>query len=120
MAQLPKRSAQGVVIVDGMKLHWAVHREPQWCTADGWKGLSIAVRLENGKGRELILEYPYPQKGRRLRFDGKTFLVAPNPPVRPSISKKIIEAGIAQAMAAGWDPASRGKTFAFQASEIPA
>ena len=26
---------------------WRVHREPQWCTGDGWKGLSIAVRLDD-------------------------------------------------------------------------
>jgi hypothetical protein len=117
MAQLRKRSAQGIVSVGGMKFRWAVHREPQWCTADGWKGLAISVRLEDGSGRELILEYPYPQKGRKLRIDGKTYLVAPNPPVRPSISKKMIEAGIGQAIEAGWNPMSRGKAFAIQATE---
>lgn len=119
MTQRPKRSTQGSVIIDGTKLLWAIHREPQWCTADGWKGLSISVRLEGDKGRELLLEYPFPKKGRRLRIDGKTYLVAPNPPVRPSISKKMIETGIAQAIAAGWDPTSRGRAFAFQASESP-
>ncbi|HET7086679.1 MAG TPA: hypothetical protein VFI23_18070 [Rhizomicrobium sp.] len=76
--------------------------------------------MEKGSGRELILEYPFPKKGRRLRIDGKTYLVAPNLPVRPPISKKMIEAGIAQALAAGWDPASRGKAFAFQTEENPA
>jgi hypothetical protein len=62
VSQLPKRKAQGVVVVDGVKLRWCVHREPQWCTADGWKGLSIAVCLANGKGRELILEYPVSRR----------------------------------------------------------
>jgi hypothetical protein len=113
MAKLGKRSAEGAVIVEGVKLRWNIHREPQWCTADGWKGLAIAVCLEGGKGRELILEYPFPKKGRRLRIDGKTYLVAPNPPVRPTISKQQIEV----AMAAGWNPTSRGKAFAFQVSE---
>jgi hypothetical protein len=117
LAKLRKRSAEGSLVVEGYKLHWTVHREPQWSTADGWKGLSIAVQLEDGKGRELILEYPYPKKGRRLRIEGKTYLVAPNPPVRPAISAKTIEGAIVQAIAAGWKPASRGKAFAFQVPE---
>jgi hypothetical protein len=90
-----------------MKLQWNVHREPQWCTADGWKGLSILVRLMEGKGRELLIEYPFKKDAK-----GKTHL-----PQRPRINLASLEADIKAAMCAGWDPMSRGKTFAFQAQQ---
>jgi hypothetical protein len=106
MPKRPKRSASGALVVEGLKLNWAIHREPQWCTADGYKGLSIVVRLTEGKGRELLLEYPFkmPASGVGL-------------PQRPKITVKALEADIRAALAAGWSPTSRGKPFAFQVAE---
>jgi len=40
-------------------------------------------------------------------------LQLPQLPQRPKLSEKTIEAGIRQALAAGWDPESRGKTFVY-------
>jgi hypothetical protein len=99
-----KRASAGVVTIEGLELNWDIHREPQWCTADGWKGLSIAVRLAEGNGRELLIEYPIDR-----RADGRVHL-----PQRPKIDEKTLAAYIQMAVAAGWDPTSRGKTFAFQ------
>jgi hypothetical protein len=102
-----KRSATGAVAVEGLKLQWTIHREPQWCTADGYKGISIAVQLVEGKGRELLLEYPF-----KMRLSGMGDL-----PQRPKIDAKAIEADIRAAIAAGWNPMSRGRPFAFQANQ---
>lgn len=118
VGRIGKRSAEGTVLVDGMKLRWHLHREPQWCTVDGWKGLSISVREDGGTGRELLLEYPYPSKGRKMRIDGKIYDVRPHPPLRPSISDRMIETAVRQAIDAGWDPTSRGKAFAFQLPQV--
>jgi len=85
-----------------------LYREPQWTTEDGYKGHSIIVRVAEGTGRELLLEYPFPKK----KPNG-----IPHFPVRPKIVLKAVEADIRRAMAAGWNPTSRGKTFAFQVPE---
>ena len=104
MSRRAKRSASGVVTIEGLKFHWGIHREPQWCTADGWKGLSVVVRLADGDGRELLIEYPIDR-----RANGLVHL-----PQRPKIDEKALTTYIEKAVAEGWDPTSRGKAFAFQ------
>src|SRR5271156_298280 len=98
-----KRFREGSVAVDGLGLVWRLISEPQRSTEHGYKGLCISVRMEDGRHRELILEYPFPKKGGSKG--------APKLPQRPKFSEKIIEADIRHAMAAGWEPTSRGKTF---------
>jgi hypothetical protein len=66
--------------------------------------------MEDGHHRELILEYPFPKKVVSIGI--------PQLPQRPKFSVKTIEADVRQAMAAGWEPASRGKTFVFKVPGI--
>jgi hypothetical protein len=112
-----KRSIEAQVEIDGFELRWELRSEPQSSTEHGIEGLSLTVQRIDGAFRELILEYPFPKKGRRLRIDGKTYLTAPNFPIRPKFSPKTVEADIRQAIAAGWDPTSRGRPFIFQVPE---
>jgi hypothetical protein len=100
-----KRSAEGSITVDGVGLFWFLSSEPQWTSEHGYKGLCISVRAEKGNHRELVLEYPFPK-----RFTGNG---APQLPQRPRFSVKTIEADVRQAIAEGWDPISRGKTYVF-------
>jgi hypothetical protein len=104
-----KRTIEGAAAIDGVALLWELISEPQWSNSgDGYKGLCISVRVANEVRRELIIEYPYPKNSRGL----------PLPvPQRPSITAKLVEASICQALEAGWDPASRGKAFVFYPSE---
>lgn len=51
---LHKRNLSGIVEVDGLRYPWSLQREPQWCDADGWRGMSIALLSGDG-GREAIL-----------------------------------------------------------------
>ncbi len=105
-----KRSLEGLIAVDGFSLYWELLTEPQWSTEDGYKGLCISVRREDGGHRDLILEYPYPT----------TSFGSPLPlPQRPKFSVKAIEADVRHAMTAGWDPTSRGKTFVHHLPQIP-
>ena len=105
-----KRSIAATVEIDGFPLRWSLLREPQWTTTDGYKGLTFSVRADLPKTfRELQLEFPYPKK-------------KPGHPVpeKQRILPQVVEAGIRQAMAAGWKPKSRGRVFAFQVPESPA
>ncbi len=102
------RSVESFITVDGSTFRWRIYREPQWCTADGYKGLSICVELaQECSHRQLLLEYPFEIKER-----GST----PHRQ-RPQISEVQLRGNIRQALAAGWKPDSRGKPFVFEVSE---
>ena len=101
MAQYHKRQLGDVIQVEGEELRWHVHREPQACTVDGVKGMSIAVQDAKKPQRQLLLEFPYV-----LRFDRQG--------QRPKVTNRDVAKQVALAMAEGYDPGSRGKPFAFQ------
>ena len=101
-----KRAIESEIQIDDRRLSWRVHREPQWCTADGWKGLSIAVRLDDSH-RQLLLEYSF-----RITSHHST----PHRQ-RPRISEKTVERHVRLAIAAGWIPEERGKPFVFEVPE---
>jgi hypothetical protein len=103
-AMLHTRDLSGTVEVDGMQYDWAVQREPQWCTADGWRGMTIALRLQ-GAQREAILEFPMPS-ARRSKLQPQLR--------RPQINQRILRNGVGAALTAGWEPSSRGKPMAFE------
>jgi hypothetical protein len=98
-----KRSIDGTIAVDGISLVWRLISEPQWTTEDGYRGLRISVRTQEGSHRELILEFPFPEK--------TTSLGIPQLPQRPKFTELTVERGIRQAITAGWEPQSRGKAF---------
>ncbi|MGA9528381.1 MAG: hypothetical protein WBS24_09715 [Terriglobales bacterium] len=104
-----KRSLEGLITVDRILFMWRLLNEPLWSSEDGYIGLRISVQTEDGRHRELIVEYPFPKK-----FTG---VGLPQLPQRPKLSEKAIETGIRQAIAAGWEPDSRGKTFHFVVPE---
>jgi hypothetical protein len=106
-----KRSIESTVTIDGVGLVWRLHREQQLSTDDGCKGMGIHVRVAEGVRRELHLEYPLvkTQKNGYTRID----------PVRLGISAARVEAHIREAIAAGWDPDSRGKPFVYEVGELP-
>ncbi len=100
-----KRTIEGEAVIDGIKLLWELVSEPQWSNSgDGYKGLCISVRVADEVRRELVIEYPYPTGA-----DGRPLPV----PQRPTVTPKLVEASISDALGAGWDPSSRGKAFVF-------
>jgi hypothetical protein len=92
----------GNVVIDEQPFVWRLDREPQWCTADGWQGIAIAVRHDEGQ-REAILQFPMPKH----RSNGSPQLQ------RPQVNAAIVSNGIKAALSAGWDPFSRGKSIVF-------
>jgi hypothetical protein len=106
-----KRSIEAAVTIDGVSLIWRLHREQQWFTADGWKGVAIHVRVADKARRELILEYPADETE---MSDSKRMA-----PARQRILATKVEAHIREAMEAGWDTGSRGQPITFQVAELP-
>jgi hypothetical protein len=94
---LHTRDLADTIEVDGLSYEWAIQREPQWCTADGWRGLVLSIRYEGGQ-REALLEFPMPKSGNGSPHRR-----------RPTISKTVVANGVRAALAAGWEPTSRGK-----------
>ena len=97
------RSQSNTLSVDGTEYTWSVHREPQWCTADGWKGLSLAVQWSGGQARTLIIELPFRIDDHRSTPHRQ----------RPNVSVATLEQYIRAAIEDGWDPQSRGKDYVY-------
>ncbi|HTK35051.1 MAG TPA: hypothetical protein VL358_07155 [Caulobacteraceae bacterium] len=106
MAQT-KRRLEFEIKVDGEPYVWRIQRQPQWSSdAAGWRGMAIAVRHLEGQ-REAVLEFPAappPRRGTPLLQPGQ-------------IPPKVVAKAIASAIAAGWEPLSRGKTVAIMVDE---
>ena len=88
--------------VDGEPYLWRLQRLPQWSSdAAAWRGMAIGVRHREGQ-REAVLEFP---PGAQPRYGA--------PQLKPSqIAPALVAKAIASAIAAGWEPLSRGKTIA--------
>ena len=106
MTRLSRRSLGGTLAVDGGAYRWSVYREPQWCTADGWKGLAIVVEPESDPRQQLFIEYPFPS-------DWKGYGRLERRHQRPKVSATEIASHIQEAIAEGWNPARRGRPFVF-------
>jgi hypothetical protein len=96
-----KRTLEGQVVLDGEEYAWRLHREPQWCTADGWRGLVIAVNHVAGQ-REVLLEWPMPKRGSHSVPYRQ----------RPKVDVANLQRAVRTALEAGWEPLSRGKPIA--------
>jgi hypothetical protein len=88
------------ITVAGEPYVWTLHRQPGWSGDDAKPhGMSILVRHAEGK-REVMVEFPAGPKPR---------LGAPQ--LKASqIATELVARAIGSAVAAGWEPLSRGKT----------
>jgi hypothetical protein len=98
---LHTRDQTGTVEVDRLHYVWFVQREPQWCTADGWRGLMVSLRQVDGQ-LEALLEFPMPKSGNGSQYRR-----------RPQINNAIAANCVRAALAAGWEPLSRGKPVTY-------
>ncbi|HEY1615667.1 MAG TPA: hypothetical protein VGF97_18475 [Rhizomicrobium sp.] len=99
---LHKRDLTGIVAIDRLKYEWELQREPQWCTADGWRGMTVSLRRVDSQ-REAVLEFPMPKRP----LNGSPHRQ------RPQLNDAIAANGVRAALAAGWEPESRGKPMLF-------
>src|SRR4051794_22334201 len=97
-----KHGPEFEIEVDGEPYVWRLQRQPQWSSdTANWRGMAIGVRHKEGQ-REAVLEFsPGPQP----RYGA--------PQLKSSqIAPALVAKAIASAVAAGWEPLSRGKTIA--------
>ncbi|HEY0106383.1 MAG TPA: hypothetical protein VGB91_09890 [Rhizomicrobium sp.] len=93
-------------MIDGHDLEWRLLREAHYSSTDGYKGMQFSVRAVSETARtfrELILEFPFPKQKFRFAHQEKE-----------RILPQTVEAGIRQAVAAGWNPVPRGRVWAYQ------
>jgi len=97
-----KQTPEFEIEVGGEPYVWRLQRLPQWSSdTNAMRGMAIAVRHAEGQ-REAVLEFP---PTRQPRYGA--------PQLKPSqIDTALVATGIASAIAAGWEPHSRGKTVA--------
>ena len=94
------KSADFEIEVAGEPYVWRLQRQPAWSSdIAGWRGMALTVRHKEGQ-RDAVLECP---PGPQPRY-GAPMLKASQ--IAPALVKK----AIASAIAAGWEPLSRGKT----------
>jgi len=97
-----KQNPEFPIEVDGEPYVWRLQRQPQWSSdAAQWRGMALAVRHAEGQ-REAVVEFP---PGQQPKFGAPQLKPAQIPPA-------LVARAIASAIAAGWDPLSRGKTVA--------
>jgi hypothetical protein len=86
--------------VGGEPYVWRLQRKPQWSSdPTERRGMGIAVRHKEGQ-REAVLEFP---PGPQPRLGAPQLKASQIPP-------DLVAKAIASAIAAGWEPLSRGKT----------
>ncbi len=96
----PKPGAEFEIEVGGEPYVWRLQRQPRWSNDPGERsGFALAVRHREGQ-REAVIEFP---PGDQPRFGG--------PQLKPAqIKPDLVAKAIASAVAAGWEPLSRGRT----------
>lgn len=95
-----KQAPEFEVQVDRQSYMWRLHRQPGWSSDNNERhGMAIAVRHKEGQ-REAVVEFP---PGPEQKYGA--------PLLKPAaIAPDLVTNAIASAVAAGWDPLSRGKT----------
>lgn len=93
--------------VDGEPYVWRIQRKPRWSADPADRhGLALLVRHREGQ-REAVVEFPPAPPPRR----GAPTIQAAQIPV------KLVAKAIASAIAAGWEPLSRGRTVEIAVDE---
>lgn len=94
-------STGGAVQVEGTIYDWRLQREPHLSDDEGWRGMTISL-LERDARREALVEFPPPKR-----------LMKGLPPGRLQLDDATISRCVRAALAAGWDPTTRGKPVIF-------
>jgi hypothetical protein len=94
----------GTVTVDGCEYSWEYRHSSRFDSSVGLCGPSVAVSLRPDHTRDLIIDFPISA------FDAKG-----RPP--SAILASRLASVVRSALAAGWDPESRGKPFRFNVTD---
>ena len=97
-----KQAPEFDIEVGGDPFVWRIHRLPGWSSDTASRhGMALALRHKEGQ-HEAVVEFP---PGPEPRYGAPQLKPAQIPP-------ELVSRSITSAIAAGWDPLSRGKTVA--------
>lgn len=97
-----KQVAEFEIEVGAETYIWRLQRQPHWSSDPAERrGMGIAVRHKEGQ-REAVLEFP---PGPQPRFGVRRLQAS-------QVAPELVANGIVSAIAAGWEPLSRGKPVA--------
>jgi len=94
----------GALNVDGIEYFWEFRHAPRFDSSVGLCGPSVVVCLRPTRTRDLIIDFPIST------FDPKGKL-------RKAILARHLTSVIRSALAAGWEPESRGRPFRFNVTD---
>lgn len=105
----------GTVRVEGDDYRWSVHRLPTWTRGRSSPGpellgLAVLVEPQQPSRRQLILEFGIDPTRHGDMPHHQRFIMP---------HRRLAEA-IQSAIAAGWDPDSRGRPFVYEAGPLQA
>ncbi len=89
--------------LDGVTYEWELRHGWGAAPGAGYRGVSVSVWLRRLQTRELIVDFPFALFGREAPPQAKL--------------QAAVERAIPAALAAGWDPESRGRARRFAAPE---
>jgi len=96
------------IVVDAEPYVWRLQRRPAWSKdVSARRGVAVAVRHLEGQ-REAVIEFP--PGAEPPRHGAKMFKVA-------EVDVALVARAIGSAIAAGWDPHSRGRTVEIAVDE---
>jgi hypothetical protein len=105
-----KKIPEFEIEVAGDSYFWRLHRQPRWSGNGAERhGMAIAVRHTDGQ-REAVIAFP---PGAQPRYGAPQLKVA-------QIARELVATAIASAIAAGWEPLSRGRTVEISVDETGA
>jgi hypothetical protein len=93
---IAKRGSRRIV-VDGVKYRWTVRRKPSYGQAIAETPLTFAVELETAKGSVLVVDTGSARPDNWVEATSST------------VTPKLVEQCIREAVAKGWRPAAKGK-----------
>ena len=95
------------IVVEGESYVWRLQRRPAWSKdVSARRGVAVAVRRLEGQ-REAVIEFP---PGAQPRHGAPMFKVT-------QVDVRLVARAIGSAIAAGWDPHSRGRTVEIAVDE---
>ena len=95
------------IVVDQEPYVWRLQRRPAWSKdPSARRGVAVAVRHLEGQ-REAVIEFP---PGPQPKVGAPRFKVS-------QVDVRLVARAIASAIAAGWDPHSRGRTVEIAVDE---
>lgn len=91
-----------LIIVDNEKYRWSIRKKPTYCQAAFGEKMTCAVESVGNRGCVLLITFPWRRNDYWLSAQEVT-----------SVTPKLVETCIREALKQGWQPSVKGIAFKF-------